>query len=75
MIMILHLGELCVFGALKFFFFFNLIFDFVCVCQWFVGVFVGMKSCYKLIVVDVAVAVSVEDVCDGAHLQTTSGEF
>ena len=34
-----------------------------------------MKRRHELIVVNVAVAVPVKNVCNGAHLQTTGGEF
>lgn len=52
-----------------------LVFDFVSVRQWFVRVLVGMERRHKLVVVDVAVAVPVEYVRHGAHLQTAGGEL
>lgn len=52
-----------------------LIFDFVGVRDGLICILIGVKGGYKFIVVDVAVAVPVEDVCDRAHLQTAGGEL
>jgi hypothetical protein len=52
-----------------------LIFDLVGVCDRFICVFIWVQRCYKLIVVNVPVTISVKDVCDGTHLQAAGWEL
>lgn len=46
-----------------------LIFDFVSVGDGFICIFIWVEGCYKFIVVNVSVAISVKDVCHCTHLQ------
>lgn len=52
-----------------------LIFDLVSIGDRFICILIWVKGGYKFIVVDVAIAVSVEDVRNCAHLQAAGGEL
>lgn len=53
----------------------HLFVDLICIQCFPVGISARVKRAHKLIVVNVAVAVHVEDVCHCIHLQGVGGEF
>lgn len=53
----------------------HLVLDLVRVCGGPVGVLVGVQRRHKLVVVDVTIAVTVENVGHSGHLQLTGGEL
>lgn len=52
-----------------------LIFYLVSISKWFIGIFVWMQSSNKLIVVNVAITITIKNVCYCTHLQSTGGKL
>lgn len=52
-----------------------LIFYLISISKWFVGIFVWVQSSNKLVVVNVAVAIAIKNVCYSTHLQSTGGKL
>lgn len=52
-----------------------LVFYLISISKWFVGIFVWVQSSNKLVVVNVAVTITIKNVCYSTHLQSTGGEL
>lgn len=52
-----------------------LIFNFVSICERLVCILVWMKSCYKFIVVNISITISIKNVCNSTHFKSACREL